>query len=136
MKISFDTNSDSYDDALSALNAAYGVESQPVETQSQGAIEETEIETVPMTRDELVVLWRSMPLEYRTSEFYGDEEVDRVLRAFRSQDELRSWVSREPFHEVPYEKEIANYLLSSTEIDLDDFMMYYDIRNWQIHISS
>ena len=134
MKISFDTNSDSYDDALSALNAAYGVESQPVETPSQGAIEETEIETVPMTRDELVVLWRSMPLEYRSKDFYGEEEVDRVLRAFGSQDELRSWVSREPFHEVPYEKEIAKYLLSSTEIDLDDFIMYYDIRNWQIHI--
>jgi len=130
VKISFDTNSDSYDDALSALNAAYGVES--VSASSLDAIARSDMGTVPMTKDELEVLWRSMPLEYRTSDFYGNEEVDRVLRAFGSQDELRSWVGFEPINPVPYEKEIAKYLLSSSEIDLDDFIMYKDIRNWQI----
>ena len=63
MKISFDTNNDSYDDALSALNAAYGVESQSEETLAHGAGRGTEIKTVAMTRDEFEALYASIPPE-------------------------------------------------------------------------
>jgi hypothetical protein len=130
VKISFDTNSDSYDDALSALNAAYGVES--VSASSLGAIARSDMGTVPMTRDDLISQWKSLPDEYRTADFYGAEEVNRLLRGFGSEQEIRDWL------QIPYdwcfdnEEKISEYLLSSEEIDPDDFIMFHDIRNWYI----
>jgi len=67
VKISFDTNSDSYDDALSALNAAYGVES--LSASSLGAIARSDMDTGPMTREKFEALYASIPPEeLRTEE--------------------------------------------------------------------
>ena len=134
MKISFDTNNDSYDDALSALNAAYGVESQSEETLAHGAGRGTEIKTVPMTRDEFEELLTSVPQEYRVdSDFYG-EEIARIQRIYKTEEVLRNRLDKAlNYHWCPeLLKNTIEYLLSLDEITAEDFLVYNKIQDWLI----
>ena len=132
MKISFDTNNDSYDDALSALNAAYGVES--LSASSLGAIARSDMDTGPMTRDEFEELLTSVPQEYRVdSDLYG-EEIARIQRIYKTEEVLRNRLDKAlNYHWCPeLLKNTIEYLLSLDEITAEDFLGYNEIQDWLI----